>query len=215
MSNTLMEPVDENSVNYKRDQLVDINNLHEEWRRQSALSNTYNKLLAQAENELDKAKERLEVNKAETALAKAKLELRVRQTPGDYNVPKKKDGSENPTEGWISNTMIVQEKEDEECINAATKLIESQEALIKANLKVSMYTAGVKTICYTRKSALEQLVFLWSREYFSVPKLPRPLLDDYQGVNLEEQGEAEAKIRQAIQPKTEDGDSPTQRRRRK
>ncbi|MBU2685766.1 MAG: hypothetical protein KKF27_21205 [Gammaproteobacteria bacterium] len=194
----------ENSINYEMDKKIDVHNLHEEWLRQPGLCGDYNKLLAQAENDRDKAKERLEVCKANLTEVKARLELNIRKEPEKYDPPTKKSGEINATEGWVSSTILINMKIDDACSKAIQELADAQNALIEANYKVNLYGAGVKAI-QDRKAALEHEVYLWSRGYFSVPDLPRPLIEDYQNARLTSQDEAVGILRQIIQkPKDSD-----------
>jgi hypothetical protein len=194
-----MNPVNEDDVDYERDKNIDVMRLHEEWLRQPALCGTYNLLLAQAEEDADKAKKKVEICKANLAETKAKLDLRIRRKPEDYEPPINKKGEISTTEAWIASVLLVEAKQDEDCIDLAKELSEAQDELIKANKRVAVYNAGVKTMI-DRKPALEQAVLLWMKGYYAIPKLPRPLVEEYLNVQDSKREETEITLRKVVQP---------------
>jgi len=209
---TILDLIDENKINYEMDKNIDLNELHAEWLRQPGLCGNYNKLLAQAERERDKAKEQIPICKANVDEARARLELDIRKSPVVFGL-----GDMKVTESWISSTVIVFFKKNEDCVKTAEELVTAQNNLIEANYKVGVYGSGVKAMV-DRKAALEKLVDLWSRNYFSVPTAPRPIPEEYQNVRAMEQDEIVEKQREGLQKKAEvvkkgSDEWPTRRRR--
>lgn len=206
---TILDPISEDSVNYSIDKNIDIHNLHEEWRIQPGLVGDYNKLLAQAENERDNIKRKIEVCKANVDESKAKLELGIRKDPKTYDPT----APDKITEGWVSSNLILQLKKDPDYVKAIAELSQVQEDLIKANYKVGVYTAGVKAM-ESRKSALENEVNLWSREYFAVPHLPKPLIENYREMRYGQADDKSDMLRQAGQTQQTEQDTIIRRSRR-
>lgn len=169
----MFKEVNENDVNYEKDKNVDIHNLHEEFMRNPSLVGKYYKLRGQAEDEMDKARRQVEVSKANLDRAKATLELDIRKNPTNY------DWKDKITEGLISNLMLIYIVKNEDCIKYQKEYTDAQEKLIEAKRKYDIYYSATKAI-EERRSSLENLVILWTRNYFSVPNLPKPLLEDFQ-----------------------------------
>lgn len=205
---SILDPIDESKIDYEKDKWIDVNNLHEEWLRQPGLCGDYNKLLAQAENERDKIKEQIEIARVNMAEARAQLELNIRKTPVLFDL-----GSDmKVTESWIANTVLIYLKKNEACIAASEALSEAQSNLIEATYKVGLYGAAVKAII-DRKTALQNEVDLWSRNYFSVPNLPRPAPEQYQKARTDAQDTAMETLRQAAIEK-QNKEQPIRRARR-
>jgi hypothetical protein len=202
MINDLMNPIDEEKVDFEQDKKIDLHNLHNDWLTIAAKIGKYNKLLTQAETDRDKAKEFLELKKENLGVAKAKLDIAIRKEPNNYGLAEKMKTSET----WFSNTVNIYLNQDAECISTTKELSEAKEKLIEANYKVGIYQSAVKTMSAI-KDALEHLVFLWSRGYFNVPNIPRPLLDDYKNTKTKIQDDVVSKVREKIQPsETKDKD---------
>ena len=176
-----MKAVDEAGINYEKDKRIDIHNLHEEWLKQPVLCGDYNRLFAQAEKQKDKAKEQIEICRANLTESKARLELLIRKDPEKYDPPLNKKGEISTTEGWFSAVVLLQSKIDPDCILATEQLSNAQNDFIEANYKLNVYSAAVKMVT-DRKAALQNAVDLWSRGYFSVPNLPRPSPEEFRNV---------------------------------
>jgi hypothetical protein len=198
MSN-LLEPIDESQVDYNRDKTIDVNKLHEEWLRQPGLCGDYNKILAQAEERRDRVKKKIEICKANLAEQKAILDLMIRKKPEDYDPPINKKGEISTTEAWFVATLLIESKGDEGCVKAAEELSQAQEELIKADLTVAIYNAGVKMIV-DKKTSLQNEVDLWTRGYYSVPNLPKPLPEEYINAQELKREDVVAAQRERIQP---------------
>lgn len=170
----ILDPIDENSIDYEKDKLIDVHQLHEEWVRQPALAMTYVKLSAQAEKERDKVKERIETSKAALTEAKARLELAIRKEPEKYDPPVNKKGEVDTKEGWFAIKVMLEAKKDPDCVKAGEELAQAQADLIEANYKLNVYNGAVKEMGSGRKAALEHEVTLWAQGFFSVPNVPKP-----------------------------------------
>lgn len=125
---------------------IDIHILDEEWMRQPKLFEKYSRELADAEFELDMAKNGLKVTAAEIGRA-------VRDEPESFGIKKGR-----ATEGAIEEIVLLQSR--------------YQKALAKQNAAkhlVAMLTAAVKALDQ-RKTALMKLVDLHGQQYFSSPR---------------------------------------------
>ncbi len=125
---------------------IDKHLLDEEWVNQPKLYFEYAAELAQARLELEEARAEFDVVKAETDLA-------IRSDPADYDLPEK------TTEVMIGKALIL----TEEYANA-------QEAVFTAKHRVDILS-GAQTALDHRKKALENLVDLHGRNYFSSPNI--------------------------------------------
>ena len=128
---------------YAQDISINKHELDREWVAQADLMWKYAKAEADAEYEMDRAKERLE-------LVKADLDKRVRLllTGGD----------KKPTETVIASAVLIHE----ECKEASS-------AHLQAKHTYNVLRAAVKAITQ-RKDSLENLVWLFGKEYFSTPQ---------------------------------------------
>lgn len=169
----MFKEINENDVNYEKDKNVDIHNLHKEFMRNPSLVGNYYKLRGQAEDEMDKARRQVEISKANLDRAKATLELNIRKSPTNYG------WSDKLTENIVSSLILTNLVKDEECIKCQKEYTDAQEKLIDAKRKYDIYYSATKAI-EERRSSLENLVILWTRNYFSVPNLPKPLPEDFQ-----------------------------------
>lgn len=124
---------------------VDEHNLDEEWKQQPALYHRYARKLADARHKEAECKADLEVTCAE-------LERAIRATPERYGVSK-------VTEALVEATVKVQAE-----YQRAVK------AYNDARYNVGILSAAVDALSH-KKSALENLVSLWARDYFSTPRL--------------------------------------------
>ncbi len=127
--------------------------LDKEWSRQTRIYMTYALQLAEAKKELLDAKAALD-------LIKAELDLRIRECPENYGLKK-------VTEPAIENAIILRKD-----YKLALK------AMHHAKHKVDTFQAVVDGMEH-RKKALENLVVLEGRNYFSAPQ-------DRSGVGIEE-----------------------------
>lgn len=139
----------EEDLNYEEDLAIDPHQLDEEWLKQPSLYMQYAHQSALSQKIRDKAKERLEV-------VRAQLDKKIRKDPGKYEVIK-------VTETTVANA-ILEQKEYQEAKQ------DFDELSYDANILQSAVRAFEQ-----RKKALEGLVTLWVGNYFSGPKEPRIL----------------------------------------
>jgi len=123
----------------------DINRLDEEWILQPKMFHEWAVRLERANQKVERAKASLDIIRAD-------LDNQIRQAPEKYKAP------ERLTEAFISSTILRQNKYQE-----GARLLE------KAIYKAGICKATVSAL-NQRKSALENLVVLWSRDYFASPK---------------------------------------------
>ena len=136
-------------INFEEEISIDPDALDVEWLNQPKLFLKYAELTSDARMEVDKAKERFE-------LVKAELDRDIRLSPEKFNI-------EKITESVISNTTILQKPYQETSDN-----------YIKTKHKADILLSAVKAFDQ-RKKALENLVQLHGQSYFAGPKEPRDL----------------------------------------
>ncbi len=124
---------------------IDKHLLDEEWVNQPKLYFEYASELAQARVELEEAKAEFDVVKAET-------DLTIRSNPDDYDLPEK------TTEVMIGKALILTDE-----------YAEAQKVVFTAKYRVDILS-GAQTALDNRKKALENLVDLHGRNYFSSPQ---------------------------------------------
>lgn len=133
-------------MNYEDDMYIDENMLDVELLEQPTLMVKYSRMLAEARQERDLAKEALDLKRAE-------IDLDIRDDPEKYKLSK-------VTESAISNCILMEEDYQE-----------AQKAYNEANYEVNVLQGVVSALDH-RKSALENLVRLNGQEYFAGPSVP-------------------------------------------
>jgi hypothetical protein len=141
-------------LNYDRDVQIDPSALDVEWLDQAQTFMRYARHAEETRRDVDWAKERLEVKKAE-------LDKAVRSDPDKYGIAR-------ISEGAILNTIML----DAEYKDLSDKFIE-------AKYEAGMAQAAVRAMDQ-RKTALENLVRLHASSYFAGPRVPRDLVDEHQ-----------------------------------
>ncbi len=136
------------SNNYKEDLVIDQFSLDKEWRQQSLLYAHWAEKAVDASFEYDKAKERLDVTRAE-------LDMNIRKDPLSF-------GIEKVTEGSIQSTIIGNAIFQE----ASNKLFET-----KRDAKL---LEVARDSFEHRKRALEKLTDLFLSKYYSEPYVSEP-----------------------------------------
>lgn len=136
-------------MNYEKDIRIDETALDVEWLEQPSLMLKYIKHSAQAEKELDEAKQTLDVVRAEVDSA-------IRKNPEGYGLSKVTDAS-------IASTLIIQEE---------YKI--AFENFLEVKYEASMAKGAIKAF-EQRKESLENLVKLHGQSYFAGPKIPRDI----------------------------------------
>ena len=138
-------------MNYNDDVSIDEQALDVEWLDQALRMGKYCSLVAEAQRELDLAKERLDVVTAE-------LSHGIRSDPERYGLSK-------VTEDSVKSTTIVQPEYQEASRDFITRKYEH-----------AMAQGAVRAFEH-RKSALENLVRLHGQSYFAGPAVPHDLSD--------------------------------------
>lgn len=128
---------------YDRDVQIDKHQLDREWVEQANLLWRYAKAEADAEYAMDRAKERLE-------LVKADLDKKLRSLLAS--------GDRKPTEAVIASAILLHD----DCRAASSEHLEAKHVY-------NVFRAAVKAISQ-RKDSLENLVWLFGKEYFSTPQ---------------------------------------------
>jgi len=141
---------------YMKELAIDLHRLEEEWAMQPQLYMKYSELAAQAQLDRDKAKERLDVVRAE-------IDDKIRTEPLVYGAPVDKSGNPKLTEAWISGTIILQPEYSEQ-VGKINNL----------NYEMNILRSAVTSFDH-KKKALENEVTLWSGGYWSAPNLPHDI----------------------------------------
>lgn len=157
--------------NYKKDVEINPNQLDLEWLRQPALYQKYAGEAAYARDRRDRAKDKLEV-------VKAQVDGDVRQNPGNYGFT----GDKKPTEGAITSAVIQSEGYQE-----------ANEEYLKSKLECDIIQSAVLAM-EQRKYALENLVKLLNSSYFASPSVPRDLSAEWQKTVEQTKGEQQAEV---------------------
>lgn len=127
---------------YQKDVAIDPDNLDKEWRDHPALMLYYGEAKAQAQYELDIAKENLDY----------RIALADRAVRDEFDSEKKK-----PTEAAITNI-----------ITSRGEIYAARREVSEARRRLSLLTAAVEAFQH-RKSALENLVRLFGMQYYAEP----------------------------------------------
>jgi len=154
-------------MDYEKDVNIDPNSLDVEWLEQPNLMLKYGRIAAQTKLDMDKAKEKLEVVKAE-------LDKDIRLNPEKYDIAKL-------TESVVASTILLQ-----------PEYKEASEAYIEATYEFNMARYAVQAIS-DRKDALENLVKLHGMQYFAGPSVPRDLSKEWEA--KQKQKKVDSKIR--------------------
>lgn len=136
-------------MDYTNDIKIDETALDLEWLDQASLMMKYTRHAVQMRLEMDKAKEALE-------LVRAELDKSIRTNPEKY-------GIEKITDKVVENTIPMQKDYKEASNN-----------YIQAKFESDLAYSVVKAID-ARKDALENLVRLYGQQYFAGPRIPRDL----------------------------------------
>jgi len=138
---------------------IDKNGLDEEWVNQQRNYAKSARAMADAREELERAKASEEVSKDELKLVDAELELDIRKNPSKFDLDK-------VTEGAVEKAVIIQERHR----IALKETYKARNERIKAQHAYDIYQAEVYTL-NNKKSAIESLVQLRLSDYFSEPRL--------------------------------------------
>lgn len=141
-------------MDFENDVRIDESSLDVMWLDQPRLVMKYAKASAQARKEMDKAKERLEVVKAE-------LDRGIRSDPDKYGVSK-------ITEGVVASTVLLQ-----------SEYQKAMEEYIESKYEQNLTQEALRAVS-DRKDSLENLVRLLGMNYFSGPSVPRDLSKEWE-----------------------------------
>jgi len=158
-------------MDFEKDINIDEQALDVEWLEQPRITLQYAKWVADLEERKDRAKELVEVMKAE-------LDKDIRSNPDKYGLAK-------ITEGAVQNTIILQ-----------PEYREAQEAYIEAKHESDIAKAAMRAVD-TKKMALENLVKLFGLSYFAGPSVPRNLAEE----RAKKQKESNQKVARAMRRK--------------
>jgi len=158
---------------YEQDMRIDENGLDVEWLRQPRLMMKYSEIAAQARTQLDRAKEGLDMCKAELARD-------IRSSPDTYGLAKITDSA-------VESTILNQ-----------PEYKEAMEIFIQAKYEVEMAMAAVKSI-EQKKGALENLVRLFGLQYFAGPAVPRDLAVEWEKAQDNQVIKANAGVARSMQ----------------
>lgn len=151
-------------MSFSDDARIDKHQLDFEWLRQASLFHKYAEAYANAMFERDKAKERLD-------LVKAQVDSAIRSEPEDYGFLTK------PTEPAIASAIL----QDPDYIEAKSKYLNS--------VREMNIVMGAKTAMEHKKSALETLSKLYLSGYWAEVRVSKEARKKYQESN---DAEAEA-----------------------
>ena len=141
-------------MNYEKDILIDETALDVEWLEQPRLMMKYTRYAADTRQEMDLARENLD-------LVRAELDKKIRNDPDRYDLVK-------ITEGAVTNTIIAQ---------PAYK--DAMERFLVTKYEYEVAQGAVRAFDQ-RKSALENLVRLHGQQYFAGPSVPRDLSKEWE-----------------------------------
>jgi len=154
-------------MDYEQDLTIDESALDVEWLQQARLMMQYGRYCSECKLEMDKAKEHLEVTKAE-------LDKDIRANPDSFDLTK-------ITEGVVSNTIILQPEHQE-----------ALDAYLNTKYEFDMALNAVRAIDQ-KKAALENLVRLHGQQYFAGPSVPRDLSKEWEA--KEQQTTSNSKVK--------------------
>ena len=141
---------------------IDKHRLDEEWVEQPALFHQHAVAAVEARAVWEQAKARLEVTKAE-------FDIEIRRDPESYEIPK------------LSETVIASAVASQKLVKDAVA------AVIKAREEVGILEAAVSALEH-RKKALEKLVELSTRDYYSEPKAKGEVMGEVEKRSIRRRG---------------------------
>lgn len=157
-----MSKVDEaRKRNAEFDVQVDPNRLDEEWVGQPSLYFRYGAKLADAQRELEQARNGLALVKVELEQVKAEVDRDVRKSPASF-------GLDKLTETVVAGAVLM----DQRCRDAQHAVLDAQNTVLEAKHRAEVFGAAVEALSHRRK-ALENLVSLMLANYYSRPKAPQ------------------------------------------
>lgn len=156
-------------MDFENDMSIDETALDVEWLEQPRLMIKYAQIAAEAKRRFDKAKEQVEVIKADR-------DKDIRTNPSEYEITK-------ITETVIQNTIVLQ-----------GDYKEAQLEMIDAKYEFEMSRYAVQAM-QERKEALENLVKLYGMQYFAGPSVPRDLSQEWQKKQNQKESNSKVKMK--------------------
>lgn len=150
---------------YEKDIQIDADGLDVEWLNQAPLMLKYAKLSAEMRKQVDLAKEKLDIVRAE-------VDRDIRTDPKLFGIDK-------ITEATVQNTILLTNKYQ----NASSEYLEAKHEFEVSRVAVQAVEQ--------RKDALENLVKLHGMSYFAGPSVPRDLSKEWEQKHRDANSEAE------------------------
>jgi hypothetical protein len=147
-------------MGYKDDIKIDKHNLDREWMNHALLFIEWAEKEVEAQFEKDKAKERLD-------LVRAEMDSRIRTDPSHYGIDK-------VTEGSIQNTILRQQI-----------YMEASEAFLLASKNAKILNVAREAFEH-RKKALEKITDLYISGYWADPKIKKEVKEGMDSNTREE-----------------------------
>jgi len=163
----------EKELDYKKDMMIDFDNLDLEWIDQTELARKYAKHLAGVKREVGRLEEKKKTIRS----------VLIDQVNRD---PLETTGKKSPNAADIEAAY----RRDKEYQRTVEELLDAQE---EAEYAEHVYNE----ISFTKKKALEQLVQLYISQYFAGPNVPRNLYEEYKK-KREEMEKKQVKVNKGI-----------------
>jgi hypothetical protein len=151
----------ESEFDFENDIAIDLDNLHEEWRTHAQVRYKYAKEIAYLDMKAKQQRKLTEVKKAKLKEASSKLILQVKGDNPKFTVQQ--------IDATIAGHEQIKTPEEE--------LSLTQDELIELEYELNMAKNALQAFD-DRKTALENEVKLWARNYFSSPTEERQIEPD-------------------------------------
>lgn len=138
---------------------VDLGRLEEEWANHPRVYHEHALALEDARRDHEQAKAAKKLADEDLRHTAAKLDLEVRRAPAEFGFPAK------PTEKAIENAVVCHKHYR----RAVIRTHEAQQKVIQTGHAAGVLEVACKTLD-NKKFALQDLVRLWERDYFSKPR---------------------------------------------
>ncbi len=174
---------------YVQEILIDPYTLEEVSLRHPAYVMKYCRLAADAQENRDQMREKVNVCKADLERVKAELDRKIRQDPAKY-IPHK-----DVKEASIGGAVLLQPEYEK----AYGDLLQANRDLIKADYDLSILQGAVKAFEHQGRS-IEYAIRLWERGYYSIPGLPHEIQGGKRMVDMARMArdDVSAKIREGL-----------------
>jgi hypothetical protein len=162
---------------------IDLDNLHEEWRTHASIRYKYASEVAYLDKVCKQQRKLIEVNKAKLKESTGKLILEIKENNPKFTVQQ--------IDATIAGHGEIKEPEKE--------LSDSQDKLISLEYDLNMAKNALQ-VFDDKKTALENEVKLWIRDYYSSPTEERQI-DPSKSVATKGRDEASGKARNTMNRK--------------